>query len=285
MQSPLNKNLIGHRFNRAATKYDQASFIQREIGKRLEERLDDIKLVPEKIVDLGCGTGKHIPSLLSRYPHADIYGVDLSAGMLKHAKQFAGFHAVAADVIQLPFSSNSVDLLFSNLMFQWCDPLAPALAECYRVLREGGLLIFSTFGPDTLQELRYCWAQIDNHPHVNSFLDMHDVGDMLLKRRFNDPVMDIDYITVTYKEVTNIMRDLQQIGASNAHTSQRKTLTGKNRLQQLKHHYQQFAETDGRLPVTYEVVYGHAWKFKNTPPAGSPTQAYISVDEIKNRKI
>ncbi|MFI4955162.1 MAG: methyltransferase domain-containing protein, partial [Gammaproteobacteria bacterium] len=185
--------------------------------------------------------------------------------------------------VHLPFADNSIDLIFSNLMFQWCDPLSLALQECYRVLREGGLLLFSTFGPDTLQELRYCWAQIDNYPHVNNFIDMHHIGDLLLKLQFNDPVMDLEYVTATYKNVTNIMRDLQNIGATNTHEERRKTLTGKNRLTQLAHHYQQFALSDQRLPVTYEIVYGHAWKFKR-PKQSSSSEAYIAVDEITNRK-
>lgn len=282
MQSPLEKKLIAHRFNQAAQTYDTAAFVQQEVGLRLAERLDDVKLQPEHIIDLGCGSGRNLPKLMARYPQAQIMGVDFAPAMLAQSRHHSKLMHIAADAAHLPFADNSVDLIFSNLMLQWCDPLAPVFAECYRVLREGGLLLFSTFGPDTLQELRYCWAQIDSFPHVNVFIDMHPIGDMLLQQRFADPVMDVEYITASYKNVTNIMRDLQDIGATNTHSQRRKTLTGKNRLSQLSYHYQQFSLPDQRLPVTYEIVYGLAWKL--APVEASSTTSYISLEDIGNRK-
>jgi malonyl-CoA O-methyltransferase len=276
----LNKKLINQRFNRSAKAYDQAAFVQREVGQRLIERLDDIKLSPSYILDLGCGTGKNLFDLAKRYPAAQVCGVDFATAMLAHSSQQSTFSHVAADVTQLPFADNSVDLLFSNLMLQWCDPLQPAIQECYRVLREGGLLLFATFGPDTLQELRYSWAQIDQYPHINRFIDMHHIGDLLLQQKFNDPVMDMEYITASYKDVNNILRDLQSIGSINSHPERRKTLTGKKLLTELAKYYQQFALEDKRLPLTYEIVYGHAWKFKaNTKQ--NPTEAYIAIEDIK----
>jgi malonyl-CoA O-methyltransferase len=282
-QNSLDKKIVNQRFDRAASHYDQAAFIQREIGSRLDERLDDIKIEPKKIIDLGCGTGKQTLLLAQRYKHAKVTGVDIAPAMLLQAQaqeENPRIKYLTADADNLPFEDNSVDLIFSNLMFQWCDPLLPALKECYRVLSEGGLLLFSTLGPDTLQELRYCWSKIDNNPHVNIFLDMHHVGDLLLQLKFNDPVMDMEYISASYKDVISMMRDLQHIGATNALKDRHKGLTGKTRLHQLEEHYQAFATEDGRLPMTYEVIYGHAWKFKKTAKEDLPSEVYISVEDV-----
>ncbi len=280
--SPLDKKRIAMQFDKAAAHYDQAAFIQREIGKRLEERLDDIKLSPHRVMDLGCGTGKQLEALAKRYPAAEIVAVDHSVSMLQQADKLGNnIIRVSSDAERLPFPDHSFDLIFSNLMFQWCDPLLPALSECFRLLKEGGLIMFSTLGPDTLQELRYCWSQIDKAPHVNTFLDMHPIGDMLLKVSFSDPVMDMEYITATYKDVMSMMKDLQTIGATNADSSRRKTLTGKNRFKQLAECYQPYALEDNRLPMTYEVIYGHAWKMK--PAEKTAIEAYVRVEDITFR--
>jgi malonyl-CoA O-methyltransferase len=283
--SAFIKSKIADQFNRAAHRYDKAAFLQQEIGVRLIERLDDILLKPEKIIDLGCGTGKSLTQLAQRYPHAEIYGVDIAPQMLtvgaRRAVPADNVKYICAEATQLPFADNSVDLVFSNLMFQWCDPLHTVLQESYRVLRDGGLLFFTYFGPDTLQELRYCWAQIDNYPHVNDFIDMHHVGDWLMQTHFNDPVMDMEYMTVTYKKVLSLMRDLKHIGATNQNPLRRKTLLGKNKLALLEKHYQQFRLEDDTLPATYEVVYGHAWKL---PRKVSTNESYVPVEAITTKK-
>lgn len=273
---------IADQFNRAASSYLQAASLQQEVGIRLNERLDYINLQPKIILDLGCGVGQQLPLLTSRYPQSQIIGVDFAPAMLQQAATQYKLPMACASALQLPFADNSIDLIFSNLMFQWCDPLTPALQECYRVLCDGGLLMFTTFGPDTLQELRYCWAKVDSLPHVNEFVDMHHVGDWLMQAYFNDPVMDMEYIIVTYTQATNLMRDLQNIGATNVDPKRRKTLTGKNKLQQVIQHYQELAREDGRLPATYEIVYGHAWKLPRVPQKAA-SEVYIRVDEIGKR--
>jgi len=273
---------IADQFNRAAASYTQAALLQEEVGSRLNERLDYINIHPRTILDLGCGTGKQLALLTARYPQAEIIGVDFAEKMLHQAAKKNKSSLICASAQHLPFADNSVDLIFSNLMFQWCDPLIFALQESYRVLREGGLLLFTSFGPDTLQELRYCWAQVDRFPHVNEFTDMHHVGDWLMQTNFNDPVMDMEYIILTYHDVMSLMRDLKNIGATNADPKRRKTLTGKNKLQMLAQHYQQFVTEEQRLPATYEVVYGHAWKLPRTQKE-SANEVYVNVSEIGKR--
>jgi len=166
---------------------------------------------------------------------------------------------VCADAERLPFVDASFDLVFSNLMLQWATDNDATFAELRRVLRPGGLLLFTSFGPDTLRELRESWARVDDYNHVNLFMDMHDVGDALLNARFADPVMDVEKLTVTYPDARRLMRDLKQIGAHNVTGGRPRGLTGKRHLQAMIDAYERF-RSDGLLPASYEIVYGHAWK-------------------------
>lgn len=249
-------------FDRAAKTYDQAAFIQREIGDRLVERLDYVRLEPQRVIDLGCGTGVMSQQLLNRYPQADLIGLDLALGMVNETKRQAAssrLSGVCADVQHLPFQDECADLLISNLMLQWCNDLVPVFQECVRVLRPGGLITFTTFGPDTLYELRNSWGQVDGYTHASRFMDMHDVGDALLAAGFRDPVIDRDVITVTYPVVKGLLQDLKAIGANNATLGRNRGLTGKQRLQAFYQAYEHYRLADGLYPATYEVVFGHAW--------------------------
>jgi len=168
------------------------------------------------------------------------------------------FRYVNAEVESLPFADASVELIISGLTLQWCQDLPKVFKEFRRVLAPGGLLLFSSFGPDTLKELRHSWAEVDDVPHVNAFADMHDVGDALMQSGFADPVMDMEMLTVTYKDVKTVMSDLKQIGAHNVMQGRSHNITGKNKLQKMIEAYEQF-RADGLLPVSHEIVYGHAW--------------------------
>lgn len=249
-------------FDRAAQTYDQAAFIQREIGDRLVERLDYVRLQPERVADLGCGTGAISKHLLSRYPQTEVISLDLALGMVEEAKHQTAnvrLNGVCADVQQLPFQDECVDLLISNLMLQWCNNLVSVFQECVRVLRPEGLFTFTTFGPDTLYELRQSWGQVDGYTHASRFVDMHDVGDALLQAGFRDPVMDRDVITVTYPVVKGLLHDLKAIGANNATLGRNRGLTGKQRLQAFYQAYEHYRLADDTYPATYEVIFGHAW--------------------------
>ncbi|VAW77280.1 Malonyl-[acyl-carrier protein] O-methyltransferase [hydrothermal vent metagenome] len=254
-------------FEQAAAHYDEAAVLQREVGTRLLERLGLMRLQPQRILDLGCGTGQCIESLFGRYRKARVVALDIAQPMLRYAgcrgRWLRRPQTVCADAERLPFSDNSFDLVFSNLMLQWCTDLDAAFKELRRVLRPGGLLLFSSFGPDTLKELRASWRAVDQYAHVNTFLDMHDVGDALVRARFADPVMDVEHLTVTYPDVWQLMRELKQIGAHNVTGGRPRGLTGKQRIQKLVEAYEQF-RSDGVLPASYEIVNGHAWVSEDT---------------------
>lgn len=260
---PIDKLKARRTFGRAADGYDEAAVLQHEIGQRMLERLDYVKLQPRRILDIGCGTGLATAGLLTRYPKAEVVALDFALPMLAHARRRGRWlrrpRCLCADLDQLPLTPQSVDLVFSNAALQWSVDPAAAIAEMHRVLRPGGLLMFSSFGPDTLQELRSAWAEVDGYAHVHSFVDMHDYGDMLLAAGMADPVMDAERIVLTYGDTRSLMRDLKAIGAANATIARTRTLTGRERLQSLAQAYERFRDRDGRLPATYEVVYGHAW--------------------------
>ena len=258
-------------FDRAAQSYDAAAVLQREVGERLLERLDLVRMQPERVVDLGCGTGKITEQLLKRYKKAQVTGLDLALSMVQMTRTKGGWlrrpGGICADVAQLPLKPDSVDMMISNLMLQWCNDLPAVFSELAQALRPEGLLMFSTFGPDTLKELRSSWGQVDGYTHTSRFVDMHDVGDALLQAGFRDPVVDMEVITLTYADVSGLLRDLKSIGANNATAGRNRGLTGKQRMQSFYQAYEQFRRADGKYPATYEVIYGHAWAPDITPSA------------------
>lgn len=272
----LDKTAVRAAFDAAASRYDDAAVLQNEMAKRMDERLDYIQCAPQRILDVGSGTGLGSELLLKRYPKASVLSLDLSESMLaktqKRGRMFRRPSVVCADAENLPLADESIDLLWSNATLQWCDDLNQTFAGFRRVMRSGGLLMFTTFGPDTLYELREAFAQVDQAPHVNAFLDMHDVGDALMSSGFAQPVMDMEKIILTYEDVLGVMRDLKAIGVTNAHASRRRGLMGRQRLRALSAAYEVFKDGEGRLPTTYEVVYGHAW----VPDAPAPSAATSS---------
>ncbi|NOY16412.1 MAG: malonyl-ACP O-methyltransferase BioC [Gammaproteobacteria bacterium] len=249
-------------FERAASTYDEYAVLQRQIAEEMLERLQTITIKPAHVIDVGCGTGFCTRGLHKTWPAAQIVGFDLAAGMVQRAGGRKGWFSrqsyCQADAASLPLKDASTDVVFSNLMMQWCDPAA-VFAEFRRVLNNDGLLMFSSFGPDTLKELRQTWATVDDRPHVIDFADMHDHGDALLQAGFREPVMDVDRFTLTYSDVLSLLRDLHGIGSRNVMPGRRSGLMGRDILQSLTEAYQQFADNEGRLPASYEVVYGHAW--------------------------
>lgn len=258
----IDKAAARRAFDAAADGYDAVAILQREIGNRMLERLGYIRLAPKRVLDLGCGTGLALDGLARRYRRAEIVALDFAHGMLRHARRRGHWlnrpRLICADAEQLPLAGDSTDLVFSNATLQWVNDLDATFRELMRVLRPGGLLLFSTFGPDTLKELRAAWAAVDGGEHVSPFLDMHDIGDALVRARFADPVMDVERMTLTYDDIHGLMRDLKQLGAHNALSGRARGLTGRRRLAALREAYER-ERRDGRLPATYEVVHGHAW--------------------------
>ena len=283
MAPSINKKDIALSFGKAATTYDQAAILQQEVGNRLIERLEYVKINPKNILDLGCGTGYFIDPLKKKYPKAKIIGCDLSLGMLKQVKKkdtfFKKHNLICGDAEHLPLADNSIDFIFSNFAIQWCYDLPQLFNELNRVLSPDGLIMFTTFGPDTLKELKLSWQQVDDYTHVNDFFDMHDIGDALLQSRFKNPVMDAEFMKLTYSKVFGLMKDLKAIGAHNMHENRNHQLTSKSALKKLESAYDTFKQDDGMLPATYEVVYGHAWG--NDLPVSCSTQ-YPNAISIKN---
>jgi malonyl-CoA O-methyltransferase len=165
---------------------------------------------------------------------------------------------VCANAYELPFASNSVDFIVSNLMMQWCPDLTTLFNECFRILKPQGLFLFTTFGPDTLKELKRSWSVVDSSAHVNNFIDMHDIGDQMLQSGFQSPIMEMEKLILTYEKVVDLMHDLKAIGAQNV-ANRSKALTGKTKFKKMIEMYESYRE-NGKLPATYEVIYGHAWK-------------------------
>jgi malonyl-CoA O-methyltransferase len=269
----LSRRDVREAFDRAAWDYDAAAVLQREVSERLLERLELTTVTPRRVLDVGCGTGRPTRHLLKRYPGAQLLGVDLAPNMLKVAgrrpwyapwQKRAAF--VCADAAALPFAEMSFDILYASLVLQWCEDLDATLLEWRRLLKPHGLLLFSTLGPDTLKELRTAWSEVDGYNHVNRFLDMHDIGDALIRAGFVEPVMDVEQMTLTYGDVRDLMRDLKRIGAHNVTAGRGRGLTGRKRLGALSQAYERWRR-DGRLPASYEVVYGTAWAPKFMPTA------------------
>jgi malonyl-CoA O-methyltransferase len=275
----LDPRGVRRAFGRAAASYDGAAALQHEVGRRLAERLDVVKLVPSTILDAGCGTGDALGELAARYPGARIVALDAAAPMVAaararwsrgrslfdrllgplkgNAQSQPAF--VCGDATAMPLRAASVDLAWSNLMMQWVDEPTRAFAEFRRVLAVGGLLTFTTFGPDTLKELARAFAAVDGYTHVSRFVDMHDLGDMLVHAGFADPVMDMEMITVTYPSPAALLAELKAIGATNQTRGRPRGLTGRGRKRALDDALAALAR-DGRIPASFEVVYGHAWK-------------------------
>ncbi|TQV75153.1 malonyl-ACP O-methyltransferase BioC [Aliikangiella marina] len=267
----LSKKLIAESFSKAATSYDAAAFLQKEVADRVFERLDLMRVDPKLILDVGCGTGYCSRELRDRFSRAKVYGIDIAPGMIKVAKNqqnlFRKINYQVADVDQLPFEDNQFDLVFSSLTIQWLTDLKHTFKELNRVLKPGGLVIFSTLGPDTLYELRDSWREVDQGVHVNEFIDMHIVGDHVYNSHFDNTVMDRDVITMTYQTMIGLMRDLKAIGAHNIDSNRARGMLGKTKFKLLEKAYDKFRWKSGELPATYEVVYGHAWK-KHGEPSG-----------------
>jgi malonyl-CoA O-methyltransferase len=273
----VDKKRVRASFDRAAESYDAAAVMQKMVREEMLSRLDLVNLKPLRILDAGCGTGHASQALMKKYPSAHVVSLDLAMGMLhkaralnssllQRAKILLGINKqsyICADLENVPLADDSVDMFWSNLAIQWSNDLDAVFANIHRVLKTDGLLMFSTLGPDTLKELRAS-SSVDGNVHVSRFLDMHDIGDALVRAGFSAPVLDVERVVLTYDDAVSVMRDLKSIGAHNAADGRGRGLQGRGFLQNLTNNYEQFRK-DGKLPATFEVVYGHAWKPVSKP--------------------
>ena len=277
----FDKLAVRRSFSVASQQYDSVAVLQAEVRQRLVERLALFKLQPQTILDSGCGTALSSQTLQVLYPRSQVIALDAAFGMLQHARPSRwqwfrkSYKRICADAYQLPFKSKSVDLIFSNLMLQWCDPPDAVFAEIQRVQTPGGVFIFSSFGPDTLQELRNAWMNVDAHTHVNRFIDMHDLGDAMMRAGLAEPVLDVERFTLTYPDALTLMRELKAIGAHNITQGRRHGLMGKAVLNQVIHNYEKHRR-DNLLPASYEVVYGQAWGNATMPVSAGEVRIPIA---------
>lgn len=274
----IDKSRVRDSFDRAAETYDAAAVLQKFVRTEMLSRLDLVAMQPTRILDAGCGTGHASAALMKKYPKAELVSLDLALGMLwktqlvnaslanriKRVFGQAQQNLLCADIEQLPLADASVDMIFSNLAIQWCNDLDAAFAGIHRVLRTDGLLTFSTLGPDTLKELRAASKTDAARVSVSRFFDMHDIGDALVRAGFSAPVLDVERVVLTYENAIDVMRDLKAIGAHNAADGRGRGLQGRDFLKKITANYEQFRR-EGKLPATFEVVYGHAWKPVSRP--------------------
>lgn len=284
----LDPRAVRRAFERAAATYDGAADLQRETADELLDRLAAVKIEPERVVDLGCGTGHALQGLQKLYRGAEVIGVDFSHAMAARARSRPRGSArlrrrplaICADMERLPLADASVDVVFSSLAFQWArDPVA-LFGEVRRVLRPDGAFMFASFGPDTLFELRAAWAEIDDRVHVSQFPDMHDIGDAMLGAGLVDPVMDVDRQRRAYEDLPALMRSIKAIGAQNAAHGRPRGLTGRGVLRRLERVYGDRTD-DGRPLASWELVYGHAWGAQiSRPGSGTAQEFHIPLESI-----
>lgn len=286
----LNKRRINEDFSLAAETYDAAAIVQQEICNRALERLQMLKLTPSKILDIGTGTGKSIQGLQSLFPNSHVIASDIALPMLLYSQQAAdpsltNASSVCCDAEKLALKSESVDLIFSTSTFQWSEDLNQIFSECSRILKPDGVLVFTTFGPDTLKELRLSWAKVDQNEHVHRFIDMHHIGDMLLGNQYSDPVVDMEVITLEYQHVQQLLRDLKDTGSRGKFASgddaTASGLMGKGKFRQFEGAYESYRQKNGLLPASYEVIYGYARKALSKVDDEGSNEVRIPVDRIK----
>ena len=281
----LDLQQVRRAFDRAARDYDANAPLQREVRERLLENLELVTLEPHAILDAGCGPGGALKPLAKRFRKAKLYALDIAPAMLVEARRrkpwFRSLETVEGDLARMPLESDSVGLVFSNLALQWANDPDAVFREFRRVMKGGGLLLFSTFGPDTLRELRSAWSAVDGLTHVNRFLDLHDIGDALVRTGFTEVVMDTEHFTLTYDDVRGLLRDLKVIGAHNVNAGRAHGLTGRRRFAAFEQAYERFRD-DGRLPATYEVVYGTAWLPELPKGVRYVEDGAVSVDALRS---
>ncbi|BCF95719.1 malonyl-[acyl-carrier protein] O-methyltransferase [Paraburkholderia sp. PGU19] len=292
-------------FDRRAATFNDVAFLPREIAQRMRERLDYIKVNPAQVLDAGCGAGDDLPALRERFPEAPVFGTDLSRAMLARAVQHdatdtswrrflpaslgkalgsRGPRFAQADFSALPFASGAFEFIWSNLALHWHSRPDLVFPEWQRVLKVNGLLMFSTLGPDTLKELRGAYAEIEaahgvnTHKHVIDFVDMHDLGDMLVESGFEIPVMDQETLTITYKSPESLLADVRRWGAYPFRSNTTQGVASRRMHKALLAALEARRRADGTIPLTFEVIYGHAWKaVPRTTPEG---HGIVRIEDI-----
>ncbi len=271
-----DRRLVLGRFARSAPTFDSADVIHSEARSRMLERLPFFELKPRRVLDLGSATGKGTIELNALYPNAQILAIDLAAPMASINKNrcssLDSVTSLVGDAEKLPLLDDTVDLIFANLILPWCDPQG-LFQEAARVLCDGGLMLFSTVGPDTFQEIRRAWMGIDEHIHVHGFLDMHDLGDTAVRSGLTEPVMDIDRFQLTYQNREQLFEDLRATGATNMAFGRRTQLTSPGRWESFCGQLEA-CRVEGSLSISIELVFGLAWGLASST---KPNDKVVSI--------
>ena len=282
----FDRQAVAAAFDRASGTYDAAAHLQREVRAELLGRLDYFRLAPATVLDLGAGTGATAAELARRYRRARVLALDIAPGMLRAARRrqrpWRRFGRICADAHALPLRSGSVDLVFSSLMLQWSDRPERVFAECARVLKPGGLLLFSTFGPDTLEELRAAWATVDSTPHVSVFPGMPGLAAALQHAHLAEPVLDAERLVRHYPDVRALLQELKTIGARNAAAARARGLTGPRTLGRMIASYEQRREARG-IPATWEIIHGAAFGAGHVEDPAVPGEVHVPISGLKIR--
>jgi malonyl-CoA O-methyltransferase len=292
-------------FDRRAATFDNVAFLPREIAQRMRERLDYIKVTPASVLDAGCGAGEDLPALRERFPEAPVFGTDLSHGMLSRAlrhdsgdtswRRFLpatlgkalgarGPRFAQADFSALPFAAGAFEFIWSNLALHWHSRPDLVFPEWQRVLKVNGLLMFSTLGPDSLKELRGAYAEVEaahgvaSRKHVIDFVDMHDLGDMLVESGFEIPVMDQETLTITYKSPESLLADVRRWGAYPFEREAGSNAVARRLHKALLAALEARRRADGTIALTFEVIYGHAWKA--VPRTTAEGHGIVRIEDI-----
>ncbi len=272
------------RFERAAASFDDADFVHAVTREGLLARLQPLVVEASTVVDLGSATCSTSQALSKRFGRAHIISVDLAHNMLQRGRKkrawFSRSSFVQATAAALPFSAQSIDVVFANLLLPWVDDPNQVFSEIARILRKGGVFAFATLGPDSLLEIRRAWSQVDNNAHVNHFLDMHDLGDGLVNAGFADPVLDVDRLSISYDNTEKLFADLTAVGGRNALRQRNHALVGKQHFRQMTEELQR-SGTDGKITLDLELVFGHCW---GAGPRMDATNYRIDANTIPRRK-
>ena len=279
---PIRDRDVRRRFDRAAATIGDGDFLYQRTFDGLLDRLTPMQLKPRCIVDLGSATGVRSRALAKLYRRCRIVGLDLSLEMLRRSRAarspFSRVREVQANALALPLRTGAADMVIANLTPVWFTDPAACFAEVARVLRKEGLFVFASLGPDSLIELRAAWADVDGDAgsHVLPFADMHNTGDALVRAGLRDPVLDVEHLTISYSDPASLYRDLTRSGGRNVLRQRRSTMTGKARF----HRFEQAvfpAAGDGRVDVSLELVFGHAW---GCGPRQAPGEYRVDADRI-----
>lgn len=283
-------------FDRRSAAFGQLDFLLGEIGRRMQERMEVIRLAPRRVLDIGCGHGQGLAGLRARFPDAQIAGLDISGAMLREAGQrdpqrrpgWIGrmlgkrpmFDLVQGDLATLPFGGASFDLLWSNLVLHWHPEPHRVFPEWHRVTADEGLVLFSLFGPDTLREVRTAFGDVDLDAHTLRFVDMHDIGDMLVHSGWSTPVMDMETLTITYESPETLLREVQAFGGFRRPSPA--GLRGRRWHRAVLDALERQRNSDGVIPLTFEIVYGHAWKLapRGRQATDDQGRAVVPIDKI-----